>query len=105
MTAGATLALEVGYPRASHALRPPPRLSLNAWAERHFYLSAESAAEPGRWKSLPYQRGILNAITDPEVTQVSVMKSARIGYTKCINAAVGYYMYRVCIAKPSAPSD
>lgn len=93
MTA-AELALEVGYPSARHALRPPPRLSLSDWAERHFYLSAESAAEPGRWKSLPYQRGILNAITDPSVTQVSVMKSARIGYTKCINAAVGYYMHQ-----------
>jgi terminase, large subunit len=73
-------------------LRPPPKLSLSAWADANFYLSAESAAEPGRWRTLPYQRGILDAITDPSVERVSVMKSARVGYTKCINAAIAYYM-------------
>jgi phage terminase Nu1 subunit (DNA packaging protein) len=26
---------------------PPPKLSLSEWADEHFYLSAESAAEPG----------------------------------------------------------
>jgi phage terminase large subunit GpA-like protein len=72
--------------------RPPPRLTLSEWADEHFYLSAESAAEPGRWKTLPYQKGIMDAITDPRVTQVSVMKSARVGYTKCMNAAIGYYV-------------
>lgn len=80
--------------RARVAWRPPPRLDLSAWAEEHFYLSAESAAEAGRWRTLPYQRGIMDAITDPAVRQVSVMKSARIGYTKCINATVGYYIHQ-----------
>lgn len=82
------------FTRAREAWRPPPRLSLSSWADEYFYLSAESAAEPGRWRSLPYQRGIMDAITDPLVTQVSVMKSARIGYTKCINATVGYYIHQ-----------
>lgn len=76
------------------ALRPPPKLTLSQWADRHFYLSAESAAEPGRWRTLPYQRGILDAITDPAVERVSVMKSARVGYTKCINAAIGYFIHQ-----------
>ncbi|MDP1570352.1 MAG: phage terminase large subunit family protein [Vicinamibacterales bacterium] len=85
---------EALFERARRAWRPPPRLNLSDWAEEHFYLSAESAAEPGRWRTLPYQRGIMDAITDPLVTQVSVMKSARIGYTKCINATVGYYIHQ-----------
>lgn len=76
------------------ALRPPPRLSLSEWADRYFYLSAESAAEPGRWRTLPYQRGIMDAITDPAVERISVMKSARVGYTKIMNAAIGYYMHQ-----------
>lgn len=79
--------------RASLAWRPPPRLTLSEWADRHFYLSAESAATPGRWSTLPYQRAILDAITDPRVTHVSVMKSARVGYTKCVNAAIGFHMH------------
>jgi terminase, large subunit len=73
-------------------LRPPPRIPLSAWADGHFRLSAESAAEPGRWRTLPYQRGILDAITDPDVERVTVMKSARVGYTKMINAAIAFHM-------------
>jgi len=76
------------------AWRPPARLSLSEWADRFFYLSAESAAEPGRWRCLPYQRGIMDAITDPAIERVSLMKSARVGYTKIINAAIGYYMHQ-----------
>lgn len=77
---------------AEQTLRPPPKLSLSAWADQHFRLSAESAAEPGRWRTLPYQRGILDAITDPAIERVSVQKSARVGYTKCVNAAIAYFM-------------
>lgn len=77
---------------ATAVLRPPPKLSLSEWADEHFRLSAESAAEPGKWRTLPYQRGILDAITDPVVQRVSVMKSARVGFTKCLNAAVAFFM-------------
>lgn len=80
--------------RAMGAWRPPPRLSLSMWADRYFVLSAESAAEPGRWHTLPYQKEILDAITDPTVTQVSVMKSARVGYSLCMSAAIGFYMHQ-----------
>lgn len=76
------------------ALRPPPRLTLSEWADCYFYLSAESAAEPGRWRTLPYQRGIMDAITDPAVERVSFMKSARVGATKMMDAAIGYYMHQ-----------
>jgi phage terminase large subunit GpA-like protein len=74
--------------------RPPPRLSLSEWADRYFYLSPESAAEPGRWRTLPYQRGIMDAITDPAVERVTWMKSARVGATKIMDAVVGYYMHQ-----------
>lgn len=79
--------------RARETWRPPPRLSLSQWADEHFYLSAESAATPGRWHTLPYQREIMDVITDPRVTYVSVMKSARVGYTKIIDAAIGYHIH------------
>jgi len=57
-------------------------------------LSAESSATAGKWKTLHYQRGIMDAITDPAVTRVTMMKSARIGYTKIINNAIGYYIHQ-----------
>ena len=79
---------------AMRAWKPPPRLTLSEWADRHFYLSPESSAESGRWRTLPYQRAIMDAFTDPAVERVSAMKSARVGWTKIINALVGYSIHQ-----------
>jgi phage terminase large subunit GpA-like protein len=80
------------YSKVRELWRPPPELSLSEWADQHFYLSAENAAEPGRWKTIPYQKGIMDAISDPGIVQVTLKKSARVGYTKMLNATVGYYI-------------
>jgi phage terminase large subunit GpA-like protein len=77
---------------ARQALKPPPRLKLSGWADEHFYLSAESSAEPGRWSTLPYQREPMDAMTDTRVAEVTFMKSARVGYTKMLNALIGYHI-------------
>jgi terminase, large subunit len=71
---------------------PPPRRSLSQWADEKFYLSEGTAASAGRWRCYSYQVGFMDAITNPLVRQVTMKKSARIGYTKMINAAVGYYI-------------
>lgn len=73
---------------------PPERLTLSEWAQKHYYLSAESSAEPGRFRPYKYQIGIMNAVTDPAIHKVSFIKSARVGATKIINAIVGYYMHQ-----------
>ncbi len=73
---------------------PPPDLSVSDWAEKHAYLSPESAAEPGRWQSVPYQKAILEAFSDPSIRQITFMKSARVGYTKILNNAIGYYIHQ-----------
>ena len=86
--------LDVVISRSMRYWRPPRRLKLSEWADEHFYLSAESAAQPGRWTTLPYQRGIMDAITDPRVERVSLRKSSRVGATKMMNATVGYYMHQ-----------
>lgn len=78
--------------RAREAWRPPPRLRLSEWADQNFYLSAESSAEPGRWRTIPYQRGMLDAITDPWAVSVTIKKSARVGYTKMLDIAAAYYI-------------
>ena len=76
------------------AFKPPEKLSLSEWADSHAFLSAESSAEGGRWRTLPYQKGIMDAITDPNVEQVTVMKSARVGYSKILNHVIGYYVHQ-----------
>lgn len=73
---------------------PPPRLTLSEWADEYAVLSAESAAEPGRWATLPYQKGILDAFTDPRVEIVVCMKSARVGWTKILNHVIGYHIHQ-----------
>lgn len=68
---------------------PPPRLSLSDWAAQNFRLAERASAEPGRFKPWPYQRFILDAIGDPAVERVTVLKAARVGFTKCLMAAIG----------------
>jgi phage terminase large subunit GpA-like protein len=78
--------------RARAAWRPPPKLTLSQWADQHFYLSPESSAQAGRWSTLPYQKEIMDSISDVRVTEVTLMKSARVGYTKILDAALGYFI-------------
>ncbi|PQQ22310.1 phage terminase large subunit family protein [Photorhabdus hindustanensis] len=73
-------------------IRPPEPLSLSEWANKYAVLSKETSAQTGRFRSFAYQDGIMDAITDPTVTYVSVMKSARVGYTKILDHVVGYYL-------------
>ncbi len=56
---------------ALEAFRPPKKLSLSEWADEYAYLSVESSAEGGRWRTLPYQKGIMDAITNPNIEQVT----------------------------------
>ena len=79
---------------AFNSFKPPEKLSLSDWADQYAYLSTESSAEGGRWRTLPYQKGILDAITDPDIEQVTVMKSARVGYTKILNHIIGYHIHQ-----------
>lgn len=76
------------------ALKPPERMSLSQWAERYAVLSAENSAAPGPWRPYPYQVGILDAFTDPSVEMITVMKSARIGWTRILDHAIGYSIHQ-----------
>ena len=80
--------------KAYLSFKPPKKLSLSQWADNFAYLSAESSAEGGRWRTLPYQKGIMDAITNPNVEQVTVMKSARVGYSKILNHIIGYHIHQ-----------
>jgi phage terminase large subunit GpA-like protein len=70
-------------------LRPPPKLTLSEWAERNFVLADGSSARPGRFRLWAFQKEILDAIGDPTLERVTVVKPTRIGYTKCLVAGIG----------------
>ena len=79
--------------KAYAAFLPPKKLTLSAWADQYAYLSVESSAEGGRWRTLPYQKGIMDAVTDPDIEQITVMKSARVGYSKILNHIIAYHIH------------
>jgi len=75
-------------------LRTPPTLSVSEWADAHRILSPESSAEPGRWLTsrAPYQRGMMDAISDPLIERVVFMTSSQVGKTEIVNNVVGYFV-------------
>lgn len=77
--------------RGLRALERPEPLRLSQWADENFYLVAESSYIEGRWETLPHQRAIMDCISNDDIRSVTVRKSARVGYTKVIVAAIGYF--------------
>jgi len=74
--------------------RPPPDLTVSQWADRFRRLSSEASAEPGTWRTdrAPYQRGIMDASSDPLIREIVVMKSAQVGWTEILNNTIGYHV-------------
>jgi phage terminase large subunit GpA-like protein len=64
------------------------RLPLSQWIETNLALPDDVSARPGSVRLYPYQRGIADAISDPLIERVTVVKSARIGYTTLLVGAL-----------------
>ncbi len=81
--------------RCVAVLKPPPDMTLSEWADEYRRLSAESSAEPGRWHTdkAPYQREIMDAISDPNVRTVVIMTAAQIGKTAMLLNMLGKVMH------------
>jgi phage terminase large subunit GpA-like protein len=82
------------YPAlAARVLPPRPRLTLSEWSDTYRQLSRSASAEPGQWRTsrAAFQRGIMDAISDPMVEEVVVMKPAQVGYTEMLGNALGYF--------------
>lgn len=89
-------ATEKLFIRIFKCLAPPPDLKLSEWADKYRRLSAEASAEPGRWKTskAPYQKEIMDAITDISIKKVVVMSAAQVGKTDAmILNPIGYYIH------------
>jgi phage terminase large subunit GpA-like protein len=69
-------------------LRVPPEIPLAEWIESNVRLPEGLSAMPGRMKLWPYQAAIANAIGDPHVERVVLVKAARIGFTSLLTAAL-----------------
>lgn len=78
--------------KVSKAFRPPPRLTVTEWADEYRMLSPEASSEAGKYYSsrAPYQKGIMDAISDRQVERVVLMTSAQIGKSEMLLNMTGY---------------
>jgi phage terminase large subunit GpA-like protein len=74
------------------ALIPPPRLRLSEWIEEHMRLPEGVSALPGRVRLWPYQRAIADAIGDPAIERVTLVKPVRVGFTTLLSGAVASFV-------------
>ena len=78
--------------KAMAGMLPPDDLTVTEWAERNRRLSAESAAEPGPWRTerTPYLREPMNAWTDPKVRHIVMVAASQVGKSEFLNNCIGY---------------
>lgn len=70
------------------------REPLSHWVEENLRLPSAISAVSGPIQPYPYQRAILDAIADPKVERVSVIKSARVGFTTIMVGGIAHFMVR-----------
>lgn len=83
------------FKKIAKTVEPPKKLTVSEWADEYRQLSKEASAEPGKWVTdrAPYQREIMDSISDPLVDTVVVMTSAQIGKTELLLNIIGYYVH------------
>ena len=84
--------LEIVRRNALKALQPPANLPLAKWIESTVYLPASASALPGRMKLWPFQRGWCDALDDPDIERITILKGARIGYTAWQSAVIAHFV-------------
>lgn len=83
--------LAVHLKRGLEAFGVPEPKSLDEWARTNFYLSAESSYVEQAWQPWWFQTPIMLCISNDDIREVVWRKPARVGATKIILAAVGYF--------------
>jgi phage terminase large subunit GpA-like protein len=88
---------------------PPHKLKLSDWMEEYIRLPAGESAVPGPIRLWGYQRGIADAIGDPLIERVTVIKAARVGYTTLLVGALANYVQNdpsslMCLLPPGSGS-
>lgn len=78
--------------KALSGMTPPDDLTVTQWAEAKRRLSAESAAEPGPWRTerTPYLREPMDAFTDPKVRHIVMVAASQVGKSEFLNNCIGY---------------
>ena len=75
-------------------VKPPKKLTVSQWADEYRQLSSEASAESGKWRTsrAEYQRGLMEAFSDPDIDTVVWMSSAQVGKTEVLLNIIGYFI-------------
>jgi phage terminase large subunit GpA-like protein len=60
------------------------------WSDKYFRLPEGSSQIAGAWVTQPLQVALLNMMTNDSIRLLAIKKSARLGYTKMMVAALLY---------------
>lgn len=74
------------------ALVPPPPLDFPSWIEATVRLPGEVSAQAGPIRLTKVQRGIAEAMGDPLIERVTVVKPVRLGYSTLLSALAAYHV-------------
>ncbi len=76
-------------------LRPPENLTVSQWAERFRILDGASNLK-GRWSNdiIPYLKGIMDALNDPDIRKIFFCKAAQIGGTEALINMLCYIIHQ-----------
>ncbi|MBP2310508.1 terminase [Azospirillum melinis] len=96
-----------------NTLKFRPRMTGSEWAEGRpgqlgfGRIPKGTGSESGPVTLYGYQRGLLDAMCDPTVPLITVLKAARVGYTRMATLAIGYHLHQdptLCaVAQPTIP--
>jgi phage terminase large subunit GpA-like protein len=101
MTRAQRLAVSDGFRRADELARgwlsaaaPPPTFMVSQWADEKRFLPESSASRGSRWSTArtPYLRGIMDAVHEPGIRTIALMKGAQVGGSECLHNILGYFI-------------
>ena len=77
----------------SSVLKPPPKLTIDTWADTYRMLSTKTSSEPGRWRTdrVPFQREVMRAISDKKTEKIVMMYGAQLSKTEILMNTFGFY--------------
>jgi phage terminase large subunit GpA-like protein len=85
------------WSRVTDALRPPPLEPLSTWLEANLRLPQGLAAEGGPIRLWKTQQAIADTLADPEIERITLVKSARSGFTTLLTGLIAHH----CVNDPA----
>lgn len=88
--------LSAALKKVRSILKPKSKMNLVEWADEYRFLSPESSAEPGRFKTSRVEvgRGPMMALTNPKVKKITVQACTQLLKTELINNIVAYHIHQ-----------